>query len=206
VTNLGQGAFQVCIRLAAVTFSSGLASIGESAFAGCSSLAGLTLPATVASIRNSAFSGCSSLTSLTIPASITNLGSSAFANCAGLVNIYFKGNAPAPDPTVFASDPNATVYYLPDATGWTSTCGGAPALLWNPMIETADASFGVLNNQFGFNITGTANIPIVVQAADNLANPVWTSLQSLTLTNGSFYFSEPFHPASPTRFYRITSQ
>jgi hypothetical protein len=79
-------------------------------------------------------------------------------------------------------------------------------VLWNPLIETADGSFGVRTNQFGFNITGTTNIPIVVQAADNLAHPVWTSLQSLTLTNGSYYFSEPFQPASPARLYRITSQ
>ena len=79
-------------------------------------------------------------------------------------------------------------------------------MLWNPVIQTADGSFGVRANQFGFNITGTPNIPIVVQAADNLANPVWTSLQSVTLTNGPYYFSEPFQPARPARFYRITSQ
>jgi hypothetical protein len=42
--------------------------------------------------------------------------------------------------------------------------------------------------------------------ADNLANPAWTSLQSLTLTNASYYFSEPFQPSNPIRFYRITSQ
>ena len=68
-----------------------------------------------------------------------------------------------------------TVYYLPGTTGWSNSFDGVPAVLWNPLIQTADGSFGVRTNQFGFNITGTPNIPIVVQAADNLANPVWTS-------------------------------
>ena len=62
------------------------------------------------------------------------------------------------------------------------------------------------NNQFGFNITGTTNIPIVVEASTGLASPVWTPLQSLTLTNGSYYFSEPFQPGSSQRYYRISSQ
>jgi hypothetical protein len=106
---------------------------------------------------------------------------------------------------VFASDTNATVYYLPGTTGWSSPFGGAPALLWNPLIQTGDASFGVLNNQFGFNISGTANIPIVVEAGASLSNPVWQPLQILTLTNGAFYFTDPQWTNYPARFYRITS-
>ena len=61
------------------------------------------------------------------------------------------------------------------------------------------------NNQFGFNITGTSNIPIVVEACTNLASPVWTALQSLTLTNGLFYFSEPLQTNGSGRYYRISS-
>jgi len=95
---------------------------------------------------------------------------------------------------------------LPGTTGWSSTFAGLPALLWNPLIQTGDGSFGVQNYQFGFNITGTANIPIVVEASPSLAGPVWTPLQTLTLTNGSFFFSEPFQPNLSARFYRISSQ
>jgi len=63
----------------------------------------------------------------------------------------------------------------------------------------------VQNNQFGFNITGTAGIPIVIEASTNLARPDWIALQTLTLTNGSFFFSEPMQPNNPGRFYRISS-
>ena len=72
-------------------------------------------------------------------------------------------------------------------------------------FPTRDGSFGVSNNQFGFNVTGTANIPIVVEACTNLASPVWTVLRSLKLTNGSFYFSDPQWTNYSGRFYRISS-
>jgi hypothetical protein len=107
---------------------------------------------------------------------------------------------------VFQGD-NMTVYYLPGTTGWIafSTDTGLTPVLWNPLIQTGDGSFGVRSNQFGFNITGTTNIPIVVEACTNLANPVWTPLQTVTLTNGSFYFSDPQWTNYPSRYFRISS-
>ena len=96
---------------------------------------------------------------------------------------------------------NATVYYFPGATGWSSTFAGLPAVLWNPLIQTG-ANFGVRSNQFGFDITGPANLPIVVEATDNLVNPAWSPLQTITLVNGSFHFSDPVQ--SPGRFYRLS--
>ncbi len=206
VTNIGNSAFEACNGLTNVTIPAGLTSIGNSVFAGCTYLPKVTIPANVTSLGDLAFGDCG-LTSVTIPGSVTNFATNAFQGCR-LTNIYFRGNAP----TIIPGGLNAgapligTVYYLPDTTGWSNSFDGVPALLWNPLIQTADGSFGVRTNQFGFNITGTPDIPIVVQAADNLANPVWTSLQALTLTNGSYYFSEPFQPATTTRFYRITSQ
>jgi len=92
---------------------------------------------------------------------------------------------------------------LPGTFGWSSNLDGTPAILWNPLIQTADGSFGISNNQFGFNITGTNNFTVVVEACTNLANPVWTPLQTVTLTNGSYYFSEPLQTNSPGRFYGL---
>jgi len=76
-------------------------------------------------------------------------------------------------------------------------------MLWNPQIKTRDASFAVRTNKFGFNITGTTNIPIVVDACTNLASPVWQPLQSCTLTNGSVYFCDSKWTNYPTRLYRL---
>ena len=36
-----------------------------------------------------------------------------------------------------------------------------------------------------------------------LACPVWTPLRTVTLTNGSFYFSEPLQTNTPARFYGL---
>jgi hypothetical protein len=96
---------------------------------------------------------------------------------------------------------------LPGTTGWSSFSvnTGVSTVLWNPLIQVGGSNFGVQGNQFGFNITGTTNIPIVVEACTDLVNPVWVPLQTNALTNGSFYFSEPLQTNSPGRFYRISS-
>jgi hypothetical protein len=106
---------------------------------------------------------------------------------------------------VFNGDHNATVYYLAGTTDWYTPFGGVPAVLWNPQAQTGDGSFGVLTNQFGFNITGTTNIPIVLEGCEDLASPVWVPLLNCTLTNGSIYFSDPQWANYPARFYRFRS-
>ncbi|MGA2174409.1 MAG: leucine-rich repeat domain-containing protein [Verrucomicrobiota bacterium] len=168
------------------------------------SLTNATICSGVTSIGPDAFDACTSLTSITIPSSVNNIGRYAFEGCPELASIYFTGNAPTTNLNVFEDD-NATVYYLPGATGWSGSFDGRPAMLWNPAIQTADGSFGVSNNHFGFNVTGTTNIPIVVEACTNLANSVWTSLRTLTLTNGSIYFSDFKWTNYPCRYYRIAA-
>jgi hypothetical protein len=163
------------------------------------------IPDSVTNIGNLAFCGCHSLTNVTIPDSVTNIGAAAFSYCYSLTNIYFRGNAPSAGGNCFYDATNATVYYLPGTTGWDTTFGGRPAVLWNPSIQTANASFGVRTNRFGFNVTGTINIPVVVEACTSPASASWTSLQTCTLTNGLIYFSDPQWTNYPARFYRLRS-
>ena len=72
-------------------------------------------------------------------------------------------------------------------------------------MQASDASFGMRTNQFGFTITGTSNLVIVVEACTNLANPTWTLLQTNVVTGGSSYFCDPQWTNHPARFYRIRS-
>jgi hypothetical protein len=167
-------------------------------------LSTIAIPASVTSIGDYAFSVCSDLATITIAATVTNIGDYAFYDCASLANVFFQGSAPTVDTFTFSSDANATAYYFPGTTGWATEFAGIPAVLWNPVIQTTNASFGVQDDQFGFNITGTTNIPIAIEACDNLAAPVWTPIHTLTLTNGSYYFAEPLQTNSSTRFYRIS--
>src|SRR5512134_3133288 len=101
---------------------------------------------------------------------------------------------------------NVTVYYLPGTTGWGTTFAGRPVVLWNPLVQTGDASFGVRTNRFRFTITGASNLVLVVEAATNLANPAWIPVGTNTLTGGASYFSDPEWTNHPARFYRLSWQ
>jgi hypothetical protein len=72
---------------------------------------------------------------------------------------------------------------------------------WIPEVQTSGASFGVQTNCFGFNITGNSGLAVVVEACTNLANPIWSPLQTNSLSGGSRYFSDPQWRNCPARFY-----
>ena len=81
--------------------------------------------------------------------------------------------------------------------------GGASGVaIAGPLIQTGDGSFGFRNHQFGFNV-GSTNLTLVVEACTNLASGIWFPIETLTLTNGSAYFSEPLPTNSPSRYYRV---
>ncbi len=143
--------------------------------------------------------------------SVTNIGDFAFNSCAKLTGVYFQGPPPSLGSSVFAGDSKATVYYLPGTTGWANFAQltGLLVVLWNPRVQS-DASFGVRTNRFGFNITGSSNLVIVVEACTNLTSPVWFPVGTNTLntfigTNGTSYFSDPQWTNYLGRFYRLRS-
>jgi hypothetical protein len=96
-----------------------------------------------------------------------------------------------------------TVYFLPGSTGWGSTFSGRPTALWLPEVRNVAASFGVSENQFGFDVSWAPGKSVVVEAATDLAAPVWSPLQTLTLTGDSIHFSDPPSTFQPLRFYRM---
>jgi hypothetical protein len=185
----------------------GVTSIAAGSIEGCAGLTNVTIPCGVTNIGGGAFYYCTSLTTMTIPKSVTSIQGSAFAFCTSLTGVYFQGDAPGfgGSSSVFYEVPHVIVYYLPGTTNWTSSWEDRPALLWNPQAQTGDANFGVRTNQFGFTITGTPNIPLVLEACTNLAVSDWVTLQSCTLTNGSIYFNDPEWTNHPSRIYRIRS-
>ena len=44
---------------------------------------------------------------------------------------------------------------------------------------------------------------MVIEAATNLAQPIWTPLQTNTLTDDVFHFTDPQWTNQPARFYRL---
>jgi hypothetical protein len=205
---VGPDAFTFCSSLTNVILPSSVTNIGEYAFEFCAALSNVAIPCAITEIQDGTFLGCTGLTNVIISKSVTNIGFQTFSECYTLKSVYFSGNAPVIGGlSTFEYDTNAILYYLPGTSGWDdfSTNAGVPVVLWNPQIQTADGNFGMRNSQFGFDITGTVGIPIALEACTNLANPVWVPLQTLTLTNGLFYFSEPLESNANGRFYRISS-
>ena len=202
VTNIGSGAFFACFGLTAITVDA-----NNPIF---SSVAGVLFDKSQTTLIEYPIGKRGN--SYVIPNSVINLANDAFYYCTSLKGFYFQGNAPSANSTVFIGDSatNATIYYLPGTMGWSTTFVGLPTKLWNPQVQTMSATFGVQNNQFGFNITGTSNLVIVVESCTNVASPVWLPLSTNTLktfigTNGTSYFSDPQWANYPGRFYRLRS-
>jgi hypothetical protein len=225
VTNIGNNLFWYCTGLTNATLPDGIATLGNGLFLGCQSLSNAFIPDSVRDIGSNTFNNCSSLTrvtlgrgvtnigisafwncsvlkTLTIPAGVLNINTQAFAYCSSLSNVFFAGNAPVIGTTVFQSA-TPVLYYLPNTTGWHTPFAGRPAVLWNPLIQT-DAGFGIHGNRFEFNITGTTNIPVLVEAAADLAASGWVPLWSGRVTNGVTTVADPL-AGNVRRYYRIRS-
>ena len=220
LTNIGSAAFATCHSLTAIT-----ADTNNPAF---SSVAGVlfdksqttlvaypggitgsyAVPNGVTNIGSGSFYGCS-LLCVTLPASVGSIGAWAFIGSSPsptLLAVFFEGNPPNVSTSGFPFSGPTCVYYLPGTSGWGSFFGGTLALLWNPVIQTTNGSVGVRTNQFGFNITGTSNIPVVVEASTELGTHNWTPLQTNLLVNGLSYFSDPQWTNYPARIYRLRTQ
>ena len=192
------------------TIPATVTSIGDNSFYGCTSLTNIVIRNGVTNIGYEAFSDCTNLTNVTIPKSVLKLGGWAFIYCFSLRSIFSQGDAPSlSSPGALGNNSQAIVYYLPGTENWKSLFGGLPTRLWNPQPQN-DASFGVQNKRFGFNITGSGNLVIVVEGCTNLTNPIWSPISTNTLntfigTNGTSYFSDPQWTNYPGRFYRLRS-
>jgi len=92
---------------------------------------------------------------------------------------------------VFAGDTNATVYYLPETTGWGATFGGCPTALWgppsiqtSPQTQTAEAGSVV-----GLWVQASSPLPLFCLWYFNATNLLGCSTNcGLELTN--FQFSQ----------------
>jgi hypothetical protein len=180
--------------LPSVTIPDSLISIGDNEFEYCLNLSSVTLGNSLASIGSGAFNGCP-LVRVIIPATVTNIGDYAFQ--AGyvddgtlfpsLIGIYFKGNAPSADASVFYDQSNATAYYLPGTTGWTNFSAetGLPAVMWTaaaPTITEQPQSLVVNDNSTAlFSVSASGSEPLGYQWSLNGTNILGVTYSSLTV-------------------------
>jgi len=184
VTSIGTYGFYNCTNLTSVTIPNGVTNVGSSAFYACTGLTNITIGGGVTGIGDHAFYSCTGLSSITIPNNVTNLGSQAFGNCTKLRAVYFLGNAPGGDSTVFLGDNNAAVYYLPMTTGWSALFGGRSAVL----LYTCTTNSGTIWITGYFGPGGDVTIPqtlggLPVTSLATNAFYARTSLTGVTIPN-----------------------
>jgi hypothetical protein len=155
-------------------------------------LTDVTIPNSVTTIESATFENCASLTRVIIGKSVTNIEDSAFSSCPKLSSVYFLDNAPSLcDPSAFAGDTDATLYYLPGTTGWGTTYGGRPtapapppSIQTAPLTESAEAGSTV-----DLGVDASSPLPLFYWWYRNATNLVGCSTNcELELTN--VYFSQ----------------
>ncbi len=138
VENVGKSAFEAC-PVNKIKLSDHLPEISQYMFADCESITDIAIPDSVSTINRSAFSGCSNLRKIVMGSSISYLlsdqwgAASPFNGCGKLSEIYFTGDAPDIEDTVF-NKITATAYYPQNAYGWENVIqeqyGGT--ITWTP--------------------------------------------------------------------------
>jgi hypothetical protein len=126
-----------------------------------------------------------------------------------LREVYFQGDAPSVSgfgARIFIGD-RVNLYYLPRTAGWDAFFAflNSSGILWNPTLHLDNENVGRGTNRFVLNITGTTDIPFVVEATTNFPGSVWIPVQSGSLTNGSVYLIDFDSASYPQRFYRVRS-
>src|SRR5665213_2811651 len=221
LTNIGNATFAGCVSLRTIAIPANVTVIGGGEFSGCSSLTNINVDP-----LNPAFSSLDGVVfdksqttliqfpggraSYHIPNSVTSIGYYAFYYCTSLTNVYFAGNAPAVDGTVFIDSHNPNVYYLPGTTGWDNfrAVTGVQTTPWflpYSIILNYGPSFGIQTNRFGFIISWATNASVVVEACTDLTNPVWLPVATNTLAGVTSHFSDAQSSNYPVRFYRLRS-
>ncbi|MCX6902202.1 MAG: hypothetical protein NTW03_01725 [Verrucomicrobia bacterium] len=83
-----------------------------------------------------------------------------------------------------------------NASSWFVETIAQPA--WS-VIAAGDGGFGIVSNQFGFNIRASG-AQVVVETSTDLRS--WMAVSTNTIVDGTSYFCDPDWTATPQRFYR----
>lgn len=119
------------------------------------------------------------------------------------------GDAPGADPSAFEGANKATIHYLPGTVGWGPTFAGRPTAPWKrsePVILGFRPRLGPSPTGFGLVISWATNIPVVIDASADLANPAWVPISTNRLTDGWIQFTDPHWQQHAARFYRVRGQ
>lgn len=115
VTELCDGAFDMCPRLKSVMIPNSVVSIGDKAFEFCTALTEITIPGSVTKIGAYAFASCTGFTGITIPDSVSEIGEYAFSNCSGITEIVIPNGVSVLEDGLFSKCSGLKNVIIPDS-------------------------------------------------------------------------------------------
>jgi hypothetical protein len=118
VPQLGYRTFFDCKSLETVQLSDGLGEIGYEAFRSCEALKMIFLPDTVTTIDELAFCDCDQMTYILVGSGVRMIGGSAFECGSGNLQVWFRGDFPSNQGSIFQHYTVASVYYPADNPTW----------------------------------------------------------------------------------------
>jgi len=141
VQTIGYEAFAYDYYLNNVTIPGSVTSIGDYAFYDDYNMTNLTINS--GAIGQYSFESCSALKTVTFGSGVTSIiGQEPFYYDTNITGVYFQGDAPTADSTLFSfagttnlfGATNLTVYYYAGTTGWGSTFANIPTMELAPNL------------------------------------------------------------------------
>ena len=166
-------------------------------------LGAYVVPDGVRAIGSEAFIECSGLSSVRIPASVANIYLRAFAECPELSEVFFEGDVPVRSDDVLQGSENATVFYLPSATGWGESYAGRPTVLWDPEIATETVVADVDLGELRFDVAANFDFSVAIEGADDASPSDWARLGTVEVIEGTASFVDDDFVTMGNRFYRL---
>ena len=173
VMSIGEQAFEDCTGLTAVIIPDSVTSIGWLAFQECRGLTSVTIGNSVTSIVTQTFSMCSSLTSITIPDSVTSIGNHAFWGCTRLTSITIPDSVTSIGMQTFSMCSSLTSITIPDSV---TSIGNGAFKGCNRLTELTIPFVGSTKDG-----TGDTNFGHIFGGANS---SVPASLKTVTITGG----------------------
>lgn len=165
VTQIGDDAFNECIRLTSVDIPNSVTTIGDYAFAYSSKkLKNVNIGNSVTTIGYAAFYGCTSLTGIDIPNSVTTIGCAAFEGCTSLASVNISSSVTTIESRTFEGCTSLTSVEFPNSvtTIGSSTFHGCTSLVSidfpNTVTTIERSTFNGCTSLMGFDFPNSVAV------------------------------------------------
>ncbi len=200
---IGNGAFSGCAALSAVEFADGsvLTDINNGAFLNCGKLATVSIPASVQNIGDSAFENCAALTELKFGASLKTIGNKAFSGCVNVKTLTFANGIEKIGEQAFFGCKELAELKIPDSVeeiglgafeGCTSVLKITLPFVGNKFGSSENTNFGYIFGAASVTVKDTDGNDVVIPAYKYNSAYVPVLLKEVVITREKEIYASAF--------------